>query len=304
MNLIYERHDWFVSFCIISWYFLKNTYIFLKFIIIYIFMFFKKKYWLALWWWAARWYIHLWVYKYLLENNYIISEIAGTSMWAIFAWCFALGYEYDKMYRFFSWVTAKKLVDFNLSDAVLEWVKTKDVLYELFWDNTFADCKIPLKIIATNIENGELTVFESWKILDAVLCTIAVPTVYRPQLYREYRYLDWWLRSNLPVLQMNSKHIIAVSCVSELYTKLVPHNKIFTFNLKKPFWKYNYEVLRKSVSISLLSQEILELEVAKYRWKKIKLIRPDISGYDFLDIAKLKKFVEIGYKEAEKVLKK
>ena len=35
----------------------------------------KKKYWLALWWGSARWFVHIWVLKYLEEKNIEIWEI-------------------------------------------------------------------------------------------------------------------------------------------------------------------------------------------------------------------------------------
>ena len=50
-------------------------------------MFWKTNYGLALWWGSARWFVHIWVIKYLEEKDIKITEISWTSMWAI-VWAF------------------------------------------------------------------------------------------------------------------------------------------------------------------------------------------------------------------------
>ena len=39
-------------------------------------MFWKTNYGLALWWGSARWFVHIWVIKYLEEKNIKITEIS------------------------------------------------------------------------------------------------------------------------------------------------------------------------------------------------------------------------------------
>ena len=50
----------------------------------------KKIYSLALWWWAAIWFVHIWVIKYIEENDIEVTEISWTSMWAIVASFYAI----------------------------------------------------------------------------------------------------------------------------------------------------------------------------------------------------------------------
>lgn len=264
----------------------------------------KSKYWLALGGGGARWIIHIWIYKYLSENNYKINEISGTSMWAIVWSAIALWYTYDEIYNFLWKINFYKLADINLSQSLLTGKKIYDKLYDFFWNKTFSETIIPLKLVATDIYSWKKQIINSGRIIDAIMASISVPGVFRPIDSNWTKLLDWWLASNLPVLALNSKKIIAVSTISELHSRLSTHKKIHWIKIKRPYWTYNYDILRKSISISLVNQENLEIELGLNRGKKITLIRPDISGYDFIDFWKYKKLVKLGYHEAEKILGK
>ena len=78
---------------------------------------------LALWWWSARWLVHIWVLKYLQENEIKIKEVAWTSMWAIIAAFIAIWKDWNYIRDFAQNINYFKLVDFDLSLWVLKWKK-------------------------------------------------------------------------------------------------------------------------------------------------------------------------------------
>ena len=56
--------------------------------------------------------------------------------------------------------------------------------------DTFEDLQIPLKVVATNVNTLEERVFETGRLLDAVMCSVALPGSILPQEYDGQYYID------------------------------------------------------------------------------------------------------------------
>lgn len=259
-----------------------------------------KKYSLALGWGASRWIAHIGVIQYFEKNNIEIDEIAGTSMWAIIWSCFAMWKNSTEMRKIMSEINFLKLIDVNLKDSIVSWNKIYKKLEEIYGDALIENTKIPLKIVATNLDTWEKKVFISWKIVDAVRASISLPSIFKPFEINENKYIDWWLISNLPVLELNWKNIIAVSVVRESL-KMKTHRKIFSFQIKKWFIWTTYETIKKTISIIMANNEDLTLEIAKKDWKNIILIKPNVSNYEYFDFMKYNEIIEKGYKICDEI---
>ena len=109
-------------------------------------------YWLALWWGSARWIAHIWVLKYLKEKNIIITEISWTSMWALIWGLFAMWKDYEEIENILKTIDFKKLIDINLKDSIVSGNKVYNKLFEIYWDITFEELKIPFSVVATNFK--------------------------------------------------------------------------------------------------------------------------------------------------------
>ena len=90
---------------------------------------------LALGGWAARGLAHIWVYKYLEEQNTEITEISGTSMWAIIWAMIAIWMNFKEIEEFAKSFHMLKLADFDLKSGLLKWNKVEAKLKE------FSDAK-------------------------------------------------------------------------------------------------------------------------------------------------------------------
>ena len=112
----------------------------------------KKEYSLALWWWAARWFAHIWVIKYLEENNICINEISGTSIWAIIWWLYALWKTSKEIEEFAKSINYFKLIDLDFKLGLFKGKNVYEKLKEIFLNKKIEDLDISLKIVATNIE--------------------------------------------------------------------------------------------------------------------------------------------------------
>lgn len=164
---------------------------------------------------SAKGMAHIGVIETLEKEGYQITAVAGTSMGAIVAAYYCLG----KLDVLKSWLTGlnKKstfmTLDFSFSGGFIGGKKLMQAFEEHLGDATFADTKIPLYIIATNLDTGKERIFSEGSIVHAIRASISVPGVMRPYLYEGNYYVDGAVTNPLPVdVLHNNKHknIVAV----------------------------------------------------------------------------------------------
>lgn len=164
---------------------------------------------------SAKGMAHIGVIETLEKEGYQITAVAGTSMGAIVAAYYCLG----KLDLLKSWLTGlnKKstfmTLDFSFSGGFIGGKKLMQAFEEHLGDATFADTKIPLYIIATNLDTGKERIFSEGSIVHAIRASISVPGVMRPYLYEGNYYVDGAVTNPLPVdVLHNNKHknIVAV----------------------------------------------------------------------------------------------
>ena len=253
---------------------------------------------LALWGWAARGLAHIWVYKYLEEQNIEISEVSWTSMWAIVWAMIAIWMKSSEIIEFAKDFNLLKLVDIDFKSWLLKWKKVEKKLIEVFGDKNIEDTKIPLKIIATNVEKAETKVFDSWSIVDAIRASVSLPGIFVPKEIDWNSYVDWWITMNLPIEALNWVDILAVSALKINTWKIEKQKNFLWINFKTGFWKNNYETIKRSVILMMKVNEDNSLRTA---WKNITLIRPNFRDLDIIDFGKVDEFVKIGYDECERI---
>ncbi|NDK09551.1 hypothetical protein GW846_02125 [Candidatus Gracilibacteria bacterium] len=233
---------------------------------------------------GARGYIHIGVLKYLEENEYEIVEVSGTSIGAIIGAGIATGMNSSEIYDFIeSEFSYRKLIDFSFSKGMISGVRIFKKLAEVYGKTKVCSTKIPLKIIATRLDDSTKVVFHDESIVDAVRASMSVPGIFAPHIIDGKHYMDGMLTENLPISVLDGDNIIAVS------TTLTPD---FTTKSTK-----NY--LTKACNIGFLHNEEMSLKNCS---KTVQLIRPEYDDVDFLDFYKYKHCMKIGYDEAKRIL--
>lgn len=262
-----------------------------------IIFFMKKTYWLTLWWWAARWFAHIWVLKYIEEKNIKINEISWTSMWAIIWALFAIWKKSDEIEEIAKSLNIVKLLDFDMKEGFLKWIKIYKKFEEIFWDKKIEETKIPLKIVATNIETWEKKVFENWKIIDALRASISLPWILKPYKIWEELFVDWWISSNLPIEFLSWENIIAVSALKNVKWKINLRKKIFWIDFSAWIFKVWYEIIHRTILIMMKQNEEKSI---KYSNKEVILIEPDYKDLDYYNFNKIDWFIEAWYESIKK----
>ncbi|MBX2843187.1 MAG: patatin-like phospholipase family protein [Flammeovirgaceae bacterium] len=151
---------------------------------------------------GARGLAHIGVIEELLKNNYEIKSIAGTSMGAVIGGIYAAG----KLQEFKEWacsvdkVKLLRLVDFTFSsqgfirgDRVLNEIK------KMVGHIHIEDLEIPYVAVATDIKEQVEVVFREGDLYEAIRSSMAIPTVFTPNIVDGKELVDGGILNPLPM---------------------------------------------------------------------------------------------------------
>ncbi len=189
------------------------------------------------------------------EAGVNIDYIGGTSMGAIVGAMYALGYSVDEIEQYMRQVDwdallsnevprnrlsffdrkseSKYLLNFPIEDNKIQLPRglnyAQYILKELsfitqqsYKYESFADFPIPFFCVATNLENGELEIFEDGRLMDALRASTAFPSLFTPYEVNGKLYVDGGVVNNYPVKPLMEKGVdftIGVDVQDFLYGK-------------------------------------------------------------------------------------
>ena len=228
----------------------------------------RKRLGLALGSGGARGLAHIGVLKVLQENNIPVDYIAGASMGAIIGAYYALNLEVDSLERKAVQFTKRdmvKLIDIiSPKRALIAGNKIKRFIKDLIEDKSFSDTKIPLKIIATDLESGEEVVFNRGKLADAIRASISIPVLFPPIRLHKRLLVDGGILNPTPVdvvKEMGADVVIGVDLTIKEKVKL--ENPTIVETLMQ-----SYEIYRtQSVKFNLHKVS-----------KNLLIVKPNVPG--------------------------
>jgi NTE family protein len=156
------------------------------------------------------------LWKVLDREGIGVDMVVGCSGGSIYASVMALGYEAAECERLTMelWtpeVTKRRdlrsmlgaifptLFGFEGHFAMVHDDPLLQALEPPFGGRTFADTKVPLHIVATDVTNGERVILSEGRIRDAVRASVAIPYVWKPWKVGDRWLLDGCLSDPLPV---------------------------------------------------------------------------------------------------------
>ena len=181
-----------------------------------------KKIGLALGSGAARGLAHIGVLKALKEGNVSVDMIAGSSVGALVGACFAKGKrikDFEDIVRETDWRKLLKLADPNLALMLKGFVhgnKVKELLKAIIGDIEFKDLKIPLSVVATDINTGEEVIIKEGSVIEAVRASISIPAIFMPVKLKDKFLVDGGIVNPIPVKvvkDMGADFIIACNVI-------------------------------------------------------------------------------------------
>ncbi|MFP4467181.1 MAG: patatin-like phospholipase family protein [Candidatus Goldiibacteriota bacterium] len=274
---------------------------------------------------AAKGLAHIGVIKSLTAAGIKFHNITGSSMGALVGACFAAHGNIK--------TAEKKILDIDLlqlaglidpkfkmlSKGLISGEKVKELLKQLIGDIEFKDLKIPLTVVAADINTAEEVVFDTGSVVDAVRASISMPGIFVPVAYKDSYLIDGASVNPLPVDKAKEKgadYIIVSNIVpsSINYRRNIQKIKLARENAVKKFFrrllpeKNNVnDEMPDMFTVLMQAIHIMESGIIKAGGllKEADLIiTPDVGETEDLDFTIIRETIEKGSAAAEKELEK
>ena len=217
---------------------------------------------------------HLGVLHDMERQQITPNEIVGTSIGGIVGACLAVGMKEKEIYAHIkSFTGVFNWIKFSFSgNAVVHNDKLAKIFEHIFKDKKMKDTSIPLKLIATNLLNGDKKVFDASDdvyVKDAVLCTMAIPGVFEEHVIEGETYGDGFLCENLGISEASFDTVLAVDVLGKnAFEETMPDNFFKTANV--------LEMFERSIRLLIYNQSKTQVGNAN---KNIYLLEPKTKAY-------------------------
>ena len=230
---------------------------------------------------AARGFAHIGVIEVLEENGIHPDIVTGTSAGSLVAALYASGHTGKELEQIALNMDESALTDWSFPGrGLIRGVALGDYVRAQVGNRSFDQMRIPLGIVATDLDSGKPILFRRGDVGTAVRASSAVPAVFQPVKLGTHEYVDGGLTSPVPVRaarEMGGDVVIAVD-ISQLpdggATGDALHMLLQTFSI---------------MSRSINELELKEAEIA---------LHPKLVGVAGTDFTVRKKNIEAGREAA------
>lgn len=251
---------------------------------------------------GARGLAHLGVLRAMREANIAIDSIGGTSIGAIIAAGYALGWSGEelalRMQR--SFVATNPLNDYTLPlVALVAGRKVSRLLRQEFGSTQIEDLPLPYFCVSSNLSSGRLAVHRRGELCRWLRASVAIPGVLPPVVDRGELFADGAAINNLPVEVMREAGLGRVIGVD------VGADRAFTTDDvdfdAPPLWrtlqwfrgrKHRINILQilwRAGTVNSAGQRALRHDLSDL------LLQPPLEQIDLLDWRSFDRAVSVGY---------
>lgn len=226
-------------------------------------------------------FAHVGVLKALEEQGVRPDIISGVSAGAIVGALYADGYAPDAIVALFDSIRVMDYFQWELPNGgLLSMNGFRQFLDEKLKAETFEELSIPLRVVATNLDQGSSVVFSSGNLVDALIASSSVPILFNPYTIDGVNYVDGGVLQNLPANAIRS------SCKTLIGVSLGPISA-------DPYQKSILDIALRSYKFIFRNNAVRAKAMCDI------LIEPArISAYNGADIMHFDEIYQIGYEEA------
>lgn len=235
---------------------------------------------------GARGFCHIGVLQAFEENNIPIHCIAGCSNGALVGGCYCAGISIDKMKDTAKKSTMSAIADVNISlknNGFLKGRRAVNIVKKLIGDKTIEQCAIPFRATACNVNTGELKIFDSGSLVDAMRASMSIPIIFHAlEKSKGCVLVDGGILERIPissVKEMGADVVIAVDAIGPPKNDFV-RNRGFVKMFERVFYLLDWEATKEKIK------------------RADMVITPDQGDRSMMDFKDNLYSVECGYKAA------
>lgn len=163
----------------------------------------------------ARGFAHLGVLQVFEQHHIEISHIAGTSVGSILGAAYASGAPLALIMATCRTLRFRDIARWHVSRLGLASNhRLADLIERVFESRRFEDLRIPMAVVATNLNSGEPVVFTEGNLIDPIRASCAFPGIFEPVEIGTRWLVDGGLTAPVPTLaarQLGARYVVGVS---------------------------------------------------------------------------------------------
>ena len=228
---------------------------------------------------------HAGVLKALEEQGIKPEIISAVSAGAVVGVLYADGYSPDEIALLFEEITFRHMTKIRIPAG--GFFKTdifQDFLISKLRARTFEELKIPLRVVATDLDKGRSVIFSSGKLIEPIVASCSLPVLFSPKEIDGVNYVDGGVLKNFPVsvIRNDCEKVIGINAspmVADEY-------KLSILNVAARSYHFMFK------ANILHDKELCDL-----------LIEPgDMGHYDTFDVEKGREIFDLGYRTTKEIL--
>ena len=183
----------------------------------------KKKLGFALGAGGARGIAHIGFLQAMEEEKLRPDFISGSSMGSIVGACYAKGMTPEEMKTIIRQLKMGDIVDLGFLPltklGLMKWTKVRRMMSSFLENCSFSDLKIPFSCVAVDIKSGKLKVFDEGNVVDAILASSSMPTVFRPVEKDGMLLVDGGVLCRVPIKEvkkMGAEVVVAIDVLGKI----------------------------------------------------------------------------------------
>jgi NTE family protein len=228
---------------------------------------------------------HAGVLKALEEQGIKPDIMSGVSSGSIVGALYADGYSPDEIAHLFEDISFRQMTKIQIPDGGFFRIDAfEKFISKTLRAKTFEELRIPLRIVATNLDKGQSVVFSTGNLVDAIVASCSFPVLFIPKVIDGVHYVDGGVLKNFPVstIRNECEKIIGINAsplVADEY-------KLNILNVAQRTYNFMFK------ANTIPDKELCDL-----------LIEPiDMGHYDTFDVDKGREIFELGYRTTKQLL--
>ena len=165
---------------------------------------------------GARGVAHIGFLQAMDEEGIRPDFISGSSMGSIVGACYAKGMAPSEMRDICRQLKAGDIVNVGLSltkPGLMKWTKVRKMMSGFLENCEFSDLPIPFSCVAVDVKKAKLHTFSEGSVVDAILASSSIPSVFRPVEKDGMQLVDGGVLCRVPAKQakeMGADVVVAV----------------------------------------------------------------------------------------------
>ncbi|MBO8157861.1 MAG: patatin-like phospholipase family protein [Bacillaceae bacterium] len=173
---------------------------------------------------------HIGALQEMIQQNYFITHIAGTSAGALIGGLFACGIQPNQMGEILESLSIRKHMDFSLNrKGFLKGERIYQTLLKLTDGRHFSDLEIPFSVVCVDLNSRKAEIINEGEVARALRASIAIPGIFSPVEMGDKLLADGYIINNNPadvVKKMGADRVIAIRVLSSKSQSRTPGNAI------------------------------------------------------------------------------